>query len=181
MDVRIRRATRADVDGLIELRRMVAAEGIWIGAELPLDEAGDRAKFTKTIDDADAGEPALMLVAEAVDGTIVGQLHLHSPIGIADLGMSIAVSHRGHGVGTAMLAAGIDWARAAGAHKMRLERWSWNDAGRALYERFGFVEEGYLRRHYRRKDGSLWDSVLMGLVLDEDAPGHAVRAVDPPG
>jgi hypothetical protein len=41
------------------------------------------------------------------------------------------------------------------------------------------VEEGYRRRQYRRKDGALWDSVVMGLVLDDESPGHPERAAEP--
>lgn len=180
MAVTIRRATHDDLDELIELRRQVAAEGVWIGAELPLDAAGDRAKFAHTVDDAAAGQPALMLVAEAADGTLVGPLTMLAPIGIAHLGMNIADGHRGGGIGAAMMEEAIAWARSIGAHKVDLEHWPWNHAARRLYERFGFVEEGYRRRQYRRKDGSLWDSVEMGLVLDEGAPGHDERATDPP-
>jgi putative acetyltransferase len=52
-----------------------------------------------------------------------------------------------------------------------LELWPHNRAARRLYERAGFVEEGRRRRHYRRRSGELWDSVVMGLVLDETSPG----------
>lgn len=27
--------------------------------------------------------------------------------------------------------------------------------------------KGYLRKHWRRKSGELWDSVVMGLVLED--------------
>jgi len=30
---------------------------------------------------------------------------------------------------------------------------------------FGFQREGLLRRHYRRRNGELWDTVVMGLPL----------------
>ena len=179
MGVTIRRATEADLDALLDLRRRVAAEGIWIGAEAPLDEARDGANFGETIRSMEAGGPVLMLVA-LVDGAIVGSLYLGAPIGIAHLGMNIADGHRGQGIGAALLEAGIAWAREVGAHKVDLEHWPWNHAARRLYERFGFVEEGYRRRQYRRKDGSLWDSVVMGLVLDDDAPGHEERPTAPP-
>ncbi len=179
--VTVRRATLDDLDALIALRIEVASEGIWIGAELPLDEEGDRAKFAVTIED---GETAVIFVAtlEAPGGedVIVGSLAVINPIGIAHLGMNVADGHRGQGIGVALMEEAVEWARAAGAHKMDLEYFSWNHRARALYERFGFVEEGYRRRHYRRKNGSLWDSVTMGLVLDHAAPGHPVRAEDPP-
>ena len=180
MGTTIRRATADDLDDLLELRRQVAAEGVWIGAEVPLDEAGDHAKHAATVRGMEAGEPVLMLVAVAGDGSLVGSLYMGAPIGIADLGMNIADGHRGQGIGAAMLEEAIGWARQVGAHKVQLEHWPWNHAARRLYERFGFVEEGYRRRQYRRKDGSLWDSVVMGLVLDDDAPGHPVRAAEPP-
>ena len=179
MGMTIRPATPADVDAMIELRKAIAAEGIWIGAELPLDEVGDRARFARTIDDAAAGEPALMLVADD-EGRIVGQLNLHAPIGIGQLGMNLADGYRGQGIGAELLRQAIAWAREIGAHKVELEHWPWNHAARRLYERFGFVEEGYRRRQWRRKDGALWDSVLMGLVLDDEAPGHPERATEPP-
>ena len=31
--------------------------------------------------------------------------------------------------------------------------------------RFGFVEEGYRVKHFRRASGELWDSIVMGLLL----------------
>jgi len=68
-----------------------------------------------------------------------------------------------------LLAAAIGWAGNAGAHKVALQRWPHNDAARALYEKFGFKEEGRLVRHYRRQNGELWDAVIMGLLLDDDS------------
>ena len=178
--MRIRRATEDDLDAIIDLRRDVAAEGVWIAAEAPLDEEGDRRNHAETLRRMAAGEPVLLLVATVDDGPVVGSLYMGCPIGVAHLGMNVATGHRGQGIGRALLEAGIDWARSVGAHKAELEHWPWNHAARGLYERFGFVEEGYRRRQYRRRDGSLWDSVVMGLVLDHDAPGHEERPTDPP-
>lgn len=177
-DVTVRAAVPDDLEALIQLRIDVAREGVWIGAELPLDEEGDRRRFLETIEGQD-GRTAAMFVAE-IDGEVVGSLAMHNPIGIAHLGMNVAHGHRGKGVGVALMDAAVAWAREAGAHKMDLDMWPWNRAARALYERFGFVEEGYRRRQYRRKDGSLWDAVEMGLVLDHESPGHEERAADPP-
>lgn len=91
--------------------------------------------------------------------------------GVADLGMLVADGWRGRGVGSALLVAGIDWARQAGAHKVALQVWPHNQAAIALYEKFGFGREGLLRRHYRRRNGELWDAVVMGLLLDPDRAG----------
>lgn len=179
MAVTIRRATRDDLEGLLDLREAVAGEGVWIGAQVPLDREGDRARHLDTIERQDDGTSGVLLVAE-LDGAMVGSLSMHARIGIAGLGMQVADGHRGQGIGAALVAEAIEWARGAGVHKVELECWPWNRRARALYVRFGFVEEGYRRRQYRRKDGSLWDSVVMGLVLDEDAPGHDERASEPP-
>jgi RimJ/RimL family protein N-acetyltransferase len=35
----------------------------------------------------------------------------------------------------------------------------------ALYRECGFVEEGRRTRHYRRANGELWDSIVMGRAL----------------
>jgi putative acetyltransferase len=165
--VTIRPMRVEDLDEVIELKDQVAAEGRWIATEAPIDREDHRVRYSKGIDDERVGSFV------AVDGDrIVGNLGIElASYGVAEFGMLVAADQRGRGVGRALLAAGIDWARAAGAHKVALQRWPVNEAAQALYERFGFVEEGYLRRHYRRKDGSLWDAVVMGLVLDQDAPG----------
>ncbi|MDQ3574430.1 MAG: hypothetical protein M3404_05830, partial [Actinomycetota bacterium] len=60
------------------------------------------------------------------------------------------------------------------AHKVALQVWPHNHGALALYRKFGFVQEGLLRRHYPRRNGELWDAVVMGLVLNEDAPGSSL-------
>ena len=57
---------------------------------------------------------------------------------------------------------------AAGAHKLALEVWPDNAPALQLYRKTGFVEEGRKVRHYRRSNGELWDSTLMGLHLDQE-------------
>ena len=53
-------------------------------------------------------------------------------------------------------------------HKIALQVWPHNEAAIALYERYGFEREGYLKRHWRRRSGELWDAVVMGLLLTEE-------------
>jgi RimJ/RimL family protein N-acetyltransferase len=85
--------------------------------------------------------------------------------GLLNLGMWVIKPWRGRGAGSALVTACIDWAKAQGAHKIALEVWPHNEPARNLYRRFGFEEEGYLRSHWRRRNGELWDSVVMGLLL----------------
>jgi RimJ/RimL family protein N-acetyltransferase len=166
-EVAVRPARQEDLDGLVELTAAVAAEGRWIGTEAPLD----RERRRRALADRLAGERALLLVAE-VGGRPIGELWMDvASYGVAWLGMLVAEGWRGRGVGSALLRAGIDWARQASAHKVSLEVWPHNQAAIALYEKFGFRREGLLRRHYRRRNGELWDAVMMGLPLEPDPGG----------
>jgi RimJ/RimL family protein N-acetyltransferase len=97
----------------------------------------------------------------------VGELGIElARYGVADFGMMVAADARGRGVGSGLMSAAIEWAREAGAHKIALQVWPHNEAAIALYRKFGFEQEGHLRRHYRRRNGELWDAVMMGLLLD---------------
>jgi RimJ/RimL family protein N-acetyltransferase len=163
--VEIRRAQPGDLDALVELYASVAAEGRWIAAEVPVDRDLRRRRMGELLDRADAA----MFVAVA-GGEQVGQLGLElARYGVADLGMLVAEGWRGRGVGSSLVAAAIAWAREAGAHKIALQVWPHNQAAIALYEKFGFQREGLLHRHYRRRNGELWDAVIMGLLLDDEA------------
>jgi ribosomal protein S18 acetylase RimI-like enzyme len=85
--------------------------------------------------------------------------------GFGELGMTVARDWRGRGVGSALLASGIEWARERGLHKVSLSVFPHNTAAIALYKKFGFVEEGRRVKQYRRANGELWDAVDMGLLL----------------
>ena len=84
---------------------------------------------------------------------------------LGEIGMAVARDWRGRGVGSALLAAAIKWARERGLHKLGLGVFAHNTAAIGLYLKFGFVEEGRRIKHYRRANGDLWDSVEMGLLL----------------
>jgi putative acetyltransferase len=165
----IRAATEDDYPAGIEpLFEAVAAEGRWVGTELPIDHEARRRHREQVRAEPNRFES---FVAEA-DGRIIGQLTVEKAgNGVADLGMIVDEQWRGRGVGSALLERAIQWARDAGAHKVALQMWPHNDRARVLYDKFGFVEEGRLVRHYRRRNGELWDAIVMGLVLDEHAPG----------
>ena len=117
-----------------------------------------------------------MLVEVAGEGRWIGteapvdverrRRRMAADVDAEDAVVLVAAGWRGRGVGTALLAEAVRRARQAGAHKLALQVWPHNTAAIALYERFGFQREGYLRRHYRRRSGELWDAVVMGLPLD---------------
>ena len=101
-----------------------------------------------------------------VDGEIAGELRVEQTgFGYGEIGMMVAADWRGRGVGTALVAAAIDWARTRGLHKLTLSVFPHNDAAIALYRKFGFVEEGRRPKQMRRASGELWDLIEMGLLL----------------
>ncbi len=151
----IRAAHEDDRLALAVLIAAVAEERDGIATEPPVDVEARAASWT--IDGT--------LVAAA--GTeIVGSLYVdRSRFGFGDIAMAVAREWRGRGVGSALLAAAIEWARERGVHKLSLGVFVHNAAAIALYRKFGFVEEGRRIKHYRRANGELWDSVEMGLLL----------------
>jgi RimJ/RimL family protein N-acetyltransferase len=165
--VGVRRAVPDDVDAIVGLFVAVVEEEKWLGTQPPVDRPAQHARFTEeTTSDQCASLVAL------VDDEVVGHARVDmAPYGVAGLGMMVDERWRGRGVGGALVRAVLDAARDLGAHKVALQVWPHNEAARRLYLRHGFVEEGVLRRHYPRRNGQLWDAVIMGLVLDETSPG----------
>jgi putative acetyltransferase len=168
----VRAATAADIDQCAAMYVDVAEEGRWIAAERPPDTTCDA--WREVLHDRMArhfeADDHVLVVADS-GGTVVGQASLEiAPYGVASLGMVVARGWRRRGIGTALLDAAVAAARGQGAHKVALQAWTHNTGAIALYRRAGFAQEGVLRRHYRRVNGELWDAVIMGLALDQDAP-----------
>jgi RimJ/RimL family protein N-acetyltransferase len=128
--------------------------------------------------DAIATEPPVDVQARAASWTldgvfvavardeVVGSIHVEpSRHGCGEIAIAIAHEWRGRGVGSALLAAAIEWARGRGLHKLSLSVFPHNAAAIALYRKLGFVEEGRRVKHVRRVSGELWDVVEMGLLL----------------
>lgn len=159
----IRPATIEDLPSIFEVYSEVASEARWIGAELPLDKEARVASWHSYF----TTPGSVMFVAED-GGEIVGMADLKAR-GPAELGMFVSSNHRGKGIGAALLDACIEWAKANGHYKMALQVWPHNEAAIALYESRGFEREGYLKHQWRRKSGEIWDSVVMGLILDREA------------
>ena len=168
--VGVRRALPEDIDAVVDMYVAVVEEGRWLGSQAPVDRD---VQYERFLSDATSDE-AVSLVA-VVDSEIVGHARVDlAPYKVAGLGMMVDAQWRGRGVGGALVRAAIDAARDLGAHKVALQVWPHNQAARRLYLRHGFVEEGLLRRHYPRRNGELWDAVIMGLVLDETSPGSSL-------
>jgi putative acetyltransferase len=123
--------------------------------------------WRKRIDEMPAGPAAadIILVAER-GAVVVGHAGLQGVAAlrrrhVAGLGISVAQSAQGQGVGTALMAALVDWAD-NWAQLLRLELTVFTDnaAAIALYRKFGFEDEG-VHRAYALRDGAYADVLAM--------------------
>jgi RimJ/RimL family protein N-acetyltransferase len=175
--LRLRRGSSADFDPVSALHAAVAAEGTWIGAEAPVEWTSRRRDaWCRTADHDDLGA---WFLAEEDSARLAGYLAVIR-VGAeqAEFGMAVAAAHRGMGVGGALLDAAVAWCRDAALSKITCQVWPHNGAALALYRSRGFLVEGRLRRHWRRRNGQLWDAIVMGLVLDEHSPGSGLADAD---
>lgn len=151
----VRPAGEHDRRALALLLAAVAEERDGIAAEPPVDVDGLAERW--------AIEGTLIAL---VHDELIGEVRVDpSWMGFGEIGMMVAAGWRGRGVGTALVAAAVDWARARGLHKLALSVFPHNEAAIALYRKSGFIAEGRLVRHVRRADGQLWDLIEMGLLL----------------
>lgn len=171
----VRRGGSADFDAVSELYSAVAAEGLWIAAEVPVEWSSQRREAWCGAADDEARGAWFLAEADDDSARLVGYLTvLRGGAEHADFAMAVAAGYRGRGVGGALLDAAVAWCRAMGLSKISCQAWPHNGAAVALYRSRGFLIEGRLRRRWRRRNGQLWDSIMMGLVLDEHSPGSGL-------
>ena len=163
--IEVRRAEPTDAAALVALASAVSAEpegwmiwGEWRGV-------GDERRYLRAVR---RHPDAAVFVAE-LDGKLVGRLSLardQNPAShhVADLGLMVDAGYRRRGVGRALLGAAVEWAPEHGVAKLELHVFPWNEAAIALYERFGFKQEGYRRAHYLRGDEYV-DAILMAYLV----------------
>ena len=158
----VRRAVPGDAGALVELAGAVGAEPEgWLISDSVWRSIAEERRYLRALR---RYAHAAVFVAEAPSG-IVGRLSVArdphpASYHVADLGLMVDAGHRRRGIGRVLLEAAVDWAREAGVRKLELHVFPHNEPAIALYESFGFVREGYRRRHYRR--GSRYvDAILM--------------------
>lgn len=106
-----------------------------------------------------------------VDGKIVGTAGIDALGEIqkirhrAELGIAIASSFWGLGLGTAMTRACVACAKQAGYTQLELTVVAENEAAIALYQKLGFAEFGRNPRGFRCRSGGYQTLVYMGLEL----------------
>lgn len=84
--------------------------------------------------------------------------------GVIDIGIGVRASHRGKGIGFALLTALETWARNAGCHRLQLHVVTGNAPAIALYRKAGFAVEGKLEAT-AMLDGETLDEFEMGKLI----------------
>jgi diaminopimelate decarboxylase len=159
--VAVRRATPRDAPAALELWRAVIAEGRWVRS----DDVGQPVRaWRRRFHEAGVGDDGLELVATS-EGRVLGHLGLTrerhpATRHVATLALVVADDRRGQGLGTALLAEAVRWARGVGVGKLVLSVYPSNRHAIALYRKFGFVEEGRLSGQSRKPYG-YEDEILM--------------------
>jgi RimJ/RimL family protein N-acetyltransferase len=80
------------------------------------------------------------------------------------LGMGLIPEYRGQGLGSQLLSSVLKRSTQFGLEKVELKVYTSNTPAIALYKRFGFEQEGLIRK-YRKLDGQYFDSLFMGKFL----------------
>ena len=162
----VRPAQPSDAERLTELGTAVGSEPEgWLVTTNGWRTVNDERRYLRAIR---RYPNAAVFVAED-EGAIVGRLSVArdqhpASAHVADLGLMVAASHRRRGIGTGLLDAAVAWAKESGVKKLELHVFPWNEAAIRLYERYGFVKEGYRRNHYRR-GGEFVDAILMAFEV----------------
>ncbi|MDA8193599.1 MAG: GNAT family N-acetyltransferase [Thermaerobacter sp.] len=166
----IREATEADAPAMIAyMRHLTAESGIyipWTPGEFTLTVADEETVIARHR----ARLNAVILLAFSPDDHLIG---LWNALGserqalrhAIEFGMSVAQEHRGHGVGGALLEAGLAWAASTElVSRVELQVYRENAAAIHLYQKHGFEHEGCRRRAFYQ-NGRYYDALLMARLL----------------
>jgi diaminopimelate decarboxylase len=163
----IRPAAPRDARAFIGFWTAIVAEGRYVRSESVRHPARVyRARFRHPWTDREA--QVLAMDGDHVVGHLYVQREEH-PVTrhVATLGIAVAASHRGRGIGSALMAEALRWAQHVGVEKILLSVYPHNTAAVALYRKFGFVDEGRLARQSRKSYG-YEDEILMATWLGSD-------------
>jgi len=165
--VRVRTLAEADLERCLDLFEAVAAEGLWLANEPPIDRREVGARW---LDLMKTGEGTILVADDGgPPAGIAAMVGLFSP----ELGMLVRADRRRQGIGDALVSACVDWARGRGAREVVLHVFPHNPAAIALYRKHGFEDRGIVKNAYPRRSGERWEAIRMVKPLAEADHGRA--------
>ncbi|PYD62801.1 GNAT family N-acetyltransferase [Gluconacetobacter entanii] len=169
MTIEIREASVSDSRSVLEMKRKLDGQTRFMMFE-PDERSMDVAAMQSEIAQLRAADNSVLLLAFA-QGTDVPVGYVEVTGGsfrrnrhVGSLVIGICATHTGMGIGTALLGACADWARAHGIGRLELTVMVHNDRAIRLYEKSGFVVEGR-RIAALMVDGAAVDEYVMGRIL----------------
>ncbi len=141
MDIGVREAHEADLEGILELHRQEDMDG---GKVLPVEQARSLFNRMKTYPDYK------VYVAEA-DGEIIGTFalavmdnlaHMGAPSGLIE-DVVVKTGLQGLGVGKKMMAFAMDYCKERGCYKVALSSNLKRERAHDFYESLGYKKHGY--------------------------------------
>lgn len=165
----VRKGVKSDAAEIIKYLNIIGGESDFLTFG-----AGQFGKSIKQeeefIESALNKENALFLIAE-IDNKIVGNLNLSGGLKertahVGEFGVSVLKEYWGYGVGQELIKFLIDWCETTKIiKKINLRVRTDNTRGIRLYKKFGFLEEGIVKRDFLI-NGKFYDSLLMGLLIN---------------
>ncbi|WP_265111738.1 GNAT family N-acetyltransferase [Halosolutus halophilus] len=164
LEFHIRPARQEDLSGIVGAIRQVAEERTYIEAESVADEIDHE----ETLLRHNELESRMFFVA-TVDDEVVGWVHLHAPeleklSHTAELTVGVLEGYRGHGIGSHLLARGLEWAGSNDFEKVYQSVPSTNEEAIEFLEENDWKTEAVREDHYKL-GGRYVDEVMMAVEL----------------
>jgi L-phenylalanine/L-methionine N-acetyltransferase len=170
-DVTVRPARRSDARSYLDMWRRVVAERRFVRTE---SVTGGVRAYRNLLGDSWSNDRAT-IVAVAHDRVIgvitIERLRHQVNRHVATIGMAVDADWRARGVGSALMGAAMKWARSSAIEKVSLEVYPDNEAAVALYRKFGFSEEGRLRRQSKKSYGYEDEVIMSRWIADAEPEG----------
>lgn len=165
----IRKSIKSDAKALIGYLNVIGGESDYLTFGIGEFELSVEQE-EEFIESISKKENSLSILAE-VNGKVIGNLNFSGgprkrTAHVGEFGISILKEYWGNGIGKELLKYLIDWSKNSGiVRKINLKVRSDNTRGIHLYKKFGFTEEGILKRDLFI-NGEFYDSILMGLLIN---------------
>jgi len=170
MDIIVREACGDDARAMLEYLKVVGGESdnlVMGGSGIGDDEEKERRFLTAKQQSVNSVQ-LLALEGNRIIGCISVEASSREKIRHrGEIGVSVLKAYWGQGVGTHLFEVMLAWAGRSetGLCKLELTVRADNESGLALYRRFGFEEEGRIRRLFCI-GGVFFDGIVMGRLLD---------------